>query len=83
MNSLKTICLLILLTILLVLIGNLIGGIQGMLFFFIIALVFNFVTYWFSNKIVLRIYMAKPAPDDSYLTEVVRHVSQMAGSVIL
>jgi heat shock protein HtpX len=50
-----------------------------MAFFFIIALIFNFVIYWFSDKIVLRMYRARPAPDDSRLTKAVRHVSQMAG----
>jgi heat shock protein HtpX len=79
MNNLKTAFLLILLTILLVLVGNLIGGAQGMIFFFMIALVFNLGSYWFSDKIVLRMYRAQPAPDNSKLTETVRRVSQMAG----
>jgi heat shock protein HtpX len=79
MNSFKTIFLLIALTVLLVIIGDLIGGRQGMLFFFILALVFNLGTYWFSDKIILKMYGAQPAPEDSRLTGLVRQVSQMAG----
>jgi len=50
-----------------------------MVIFFIIALAFNLGNYWFSDKIILRMYKAKPAPDNSRLTETVRRVSQMAG----
>jgi heat shock protein HtpX len=79
MNSFKTIFLLIALTVLLVLIGDLVGGQQGMIFFFILALIFNLGTYWFSDKIVLKMYRAQPAPEDSRLAKLVRPVAQMAG----
>lgn len=79
MNSFKTIFLLILLTVLLVLVGDFIGGTQGMLLFFVLALVFNLGTYWFSDKIVLKMYHAQPAPENSKLTGTVRHVAQLAG----
>jgi len=79
MNNMKTVFLLVLLTVTLVIVGELVGGTQGMMFFFILALMFNVGSYWFSDKIVLRMYRAKPAPDNSRLTETVRRVSQMAG----
>jgi len=79
MNNMKTVFLLTLLTVVLVIVGELVGGTQGMMFFFILALIFNMGSYWFSDKIVLRMYRAKPAPDNSRLTETVRRVSQMAG----
>jgi heat shock protein HtpX len=79
MNSFKTIFLLILLTVLLVLVGDFIGGTQGMLLFFVLALAFNLGTYWFSDKIVLKMYHAQPAPENSKLTGTVRHVAQLAG----
>ena len=40
-------------------IGNLVGGRQGMMFAFVIAAIMNFVSYWFSDKIVLALYRAK------------------------
>jgi heat shock protein HtpX len=77
-NNFKTIILLTLLTVLLVLIGSFVGGPRGMLLFFLIALAFNLGTYWFSDRIVLKMYRAKRAPDDSRLTEAVRRVSRLA-----
>jgi heat shock protein HtpX len=44
----------------LVLIGGAIGGQQGMVIAFVIALAMNFFSYWFSDKIVLAAYRAKP-----------------------
>jgi heat shock protein HtpX len=59
MNTLKTTFLLSLLTVLLVLAGGAIGGQGGMLIALIMAGVMNFVSYWFSDKIVLAMYGAK------------------------
>ena len=47
------------LTALLAVIGQMIGGTSGMAMFFIIAAVMNFGMYWFSDKMVLRMYGAK------------------------
>ena len=49
------------LTVLLILVGSVIGGRNGAIYFFIFAALMNFVTYWFSDKIVLRMYGAKEA----------------------
>ena len=59
MNSLKTAVLLGLLTGLLVLIGGYVGGQNGMLIAFLFAMGMNFFSYWFSDKIVLRMYRAQ------------------------
>jgi len=59
MNQFKTFFLMLILTVLLVLVGSVIGGRNGAIFFFIFAALINFVTYWFSDKIVLRMYGAK------------------------
>ena len=59
-NMFKTALLLAVLTALLVLIGGAIGGQQGMLVAFFLALVMNLATYWFSDKIVLAMYGAQP-----------------------
>ncbi len=59
MNAMKTTLLLALLTVLLVLIGGAIGGQGGMLIALVMAGVMNFVSYWFSDKIVLAMYGAR------------------------
>jgi len=59
-NVFKTGLLLAVLTAMLVLIGGAIGGQQGMVIAFVIALAMNFFSYWFSDKIVLAAYGAKP-----------------------
>ena len=64
MNTLKTTFLMALLTVLLVTIGAALGGEGGMMMAFIFALVMNGVSYWFSDKIVLRMYGAKEIEPD-------------------
>ena len=59
-NMFKTALLLGVLTALLVLIGGAIGGRQGMLVAFFFALVMNFASYWFSDRMVLAMYGAQP-----------------------
>ncbi len=59
MNTLKTMFLLTLLTVLLIFVGKLIGGTEGMTVALIFAFVMNFFAYWFSDKIVLMMYRAK------------------------
>ncbi|MEW6116629.1 MAG: zinc metalloprotease HtpX [Nitrospirota bacterium] len=59
MNGLKTMVLMVTLTLMLVAIGGVIGGKSGMTFALIMAFGMNFITYWFSDKIVLRMYRAK------------------------
>jgi len=60
MNVLKTGFLLALLTILLIFIGQLMGGVQGAMTAFIVALIMNVLVYWFSDRLVLAMYRAKP-----------------------
>jgi len=59
-NMFKTAILLGVLTALLVLFGGALGGQQGMVMAFVIALAMNFASYWFSDKIVLTMYRAQP-----------------------
>lgn len=59
MNTIKTALLLGALTGLLMLIGGYFGGQQGVIIAFIFAMVMNFGSYWFSDKIVLRMYRAQ------------------------
>jgi heat shock protein HtpX len=59
-NIFKTGLLLAVLTAMLVVIGGAIGGQQGMVIAFVMALGMNFFSYWFSDKMVLAMYGAKP-----------------------
>ena len=59
MNTLKTTFLLSLLTGLLLAVGAFFGGTKGMTFMFIISILMNFVSYWYSDKIVLSMYGAR------------------------
>jgi heat shock protein HtpX len=59
MNTLKTTFLMALMTVLLVTAGGMLGGQGGMMIAFFFALVMNGISYWFSDKIVLRMYRAK------------------------
>jgi heat shock protein HtpX len=78
MNTLKTTVLLAALTGLLVLVGYAVGGVQGMILFFIIAGAMNFFAYWFSDKMALRMAGAREIQesDDPQLFAIVRDVAQ-------
>ncbi|MBW2999346.1 zinc metalloprotease HtpX [Candidatus Woesearchaeota archaeon] len=79
-NQLKTVVLLGALTGLLLFVGYLIGGYNGLTIGLIIALVMNFGSYWFSDKIVLAMYRAKPVKENEKpeLYRTVREVTQLA-----
>lgn len=59
MNNIKTLFLLVTLTLILIWAGAALGGKQGMTIALIFALGMNLFAYWFSDKIVLRMYGAK------------------------
>ena len=58
-NQLKTTLLLGSLTGLIVLIGRYFGGSSGMVIAFVFAVLMNFGSYWFSDKIVLKIVLTR------------------------
>ena len=78
MNNLKTFLLMGIMTFLLMLIGNVIGGSQGVYFAFIFAAFTNFISYWFSDKIVLSMYRAKPVSEDSDVYRIVKNLTARA-----
>lgn len=59
MNGLKTMVLMVALTLMLVFVGGALGGRTGMTFALVMAFGMNFIAYWFSDKIVLRMYRAR------------------------
>ena len=80
-NQLKTTFLLALLTVFIVLVGRLLGGQQGMILAFLLAAGMNFFSYWFSDKVVLRMYRAREitreqAPE---VYDIVASLAQRAG----
>jgi heat shock protein HtpX len=80
MNALKTTVLLAALTGLLVAFGYYFGGENGMLIAFAIAVLMNFVSYWFSDKIVLKMYRARRIErhDSPLLFEIVEKLARKA-----
>ncbi|MBT1072460.1 zinc metalloprotease HtpX [Pelotalea chapellei] len=66
LNTFKTTLLLTLLTLLMVAMGSAIGGKTGMVFAFFMACAMNFFSYWYSDKIVLRMYGAQEVSSESY-----------------
>ena len=77
MNTLKTGLLLGALTGLLMLIGGWFGGQNGVVIAFLFAMAMNFGSYWFSDKIVLRMYHAQPV-SESEAPELYRMVKDLA-----
>ncbi len=81
MNTVKTLGLMVFMTLLLVFVGAAIGGRSGMIFAFGLAVIMNFGSYWFSDKIVLRMYNAQPVTEAQApeLYAIVRTLAQKAG----
>jgi heat shock protein HtpX len=78
-NGLKTALLLGLLSGLLLVIGELFGGAEGMMGMFVVAAVMNFVSYWFSDKIVLKMYRAQQVGPEHPLHAMTARLAQRAG----
>ncbi len=81
MNNIKTVFLLVTLTLVLVWAGGALGGKQGMTIALIIALAMNFISYWFSDKIVLKMYGARQVTEAEApeLFRMVKTLVQKAG----
>jgi len=79
-NWFRTSLLMAAMTALIVFIGNLLGGQNGMIFAFILAIGMNFFSYWFSDKIVLKMYKAQEVtPSESpELHQIVSRLAQRA-----
>jgi len=77
-NGLKTALLLGLLSGVLLAIGQMFGGANGMLIGLIIAVVMNFGSYWFSDKLVLRMYHAQEVGPGHRLFGMVERLSRQA-----
>ena len=78
-NGLKTALLLGTLSGLLLLIGDLAGGANGMMLALILAAVMNIGSYWFSDKIVLRMYRAQQVGPEHPLYRITERAARQAG----
>lgn len=79
MNAVKTTLLLGVMTGLFLFVGEAIGGGQGLVMGFMFAVVTNFVSYFWSDKIVLRSYGATEVGPDHRLYQIVNRLAQRAG----
>jgi len=77
MNSFKTTILLAALTGLLLAAGAFFGGTRGMSFMLVISILMNFVSYWYSDKIVLSMYGAREVSPQQ-APDLIRMVSGLA-----
>jgi len=79
-SQLRTVFFLGLLTGLILLFGRVLGGQQGLVLAFILALIMNVGSYWFSDKIVLAMYRAREvSPGEApYLHQIVEELAQAA-----
>jgi heat shock protein HtpX len=80
-NTMKTTFLLALMTVLIILIGRVVGGQQGMVLAFVLAGVMNLGSYWFSDRIVLAMYRAQEiSPQENPgIHQIVAELAQNAG----
>jgi heat shock protein HtpX len=78
-NTLKTAMLLGVMSALLLILGESLGGAEGLMIGFLFAVVTNFASYWFSDKIVLAMYRAKEVGPDHKLYGMVARLAQRAG----
>ena len=80
-NMLKTAVLMAAITALFMAIGSALGGSQGMALALVVALGMNFFSYWFSDKLVLKMYRAQEVDETSapQFYRMVRELSVRAG----
>jgi heat shock protein HtpX len=80
-NTFKTAFLLTALTLLLMLIGRMLGGQNGMLLALVVAAILNFVSYFFSDKLALSMYRAQPVTSEELprAYQIVERLTQKIG----
>lgn len=76
-NLMKTAVLMAAITALFMALGSLIGGRQGMMLALVVALGMNFFSYWFSDKLVLKMYNAREV-DAQSAPQFYRMVAELA-----
>ncbi len=78
MSNFKTFLLMGVITFILMFIGQLLGGTNGVYIALIFAGFTNFISYWYSDKIVLSMYNAKPVNENSDVYRIVKNLTERA-----
>ncbi len=78
-NTIKTALLLGLMSGVLLVLGDYLGGSGGLMMAFVFAVIMNFASYWFSDKIVLAMYKAQPVGPEHPLYQITARLAQRAG----
>jgi heat shock protein HtpX len=78
-NTVKTALLLGAMSTVFLLLGEMLGGAQGLMFGFVLAVATNLGSYWFSDTIVLRMYGAQEVGPDHRLSQIVGKLAARAG----
>lgn len=80
MNSIKIVIMMMALMALFIYVGYLVGGQSGMVVAFIIASILNFISYWYSDKMVLKMYRAREVDEHEHsrLFRIVKSVTTQA-----
>ncbi len=81
MNVFKTALLMVVLTLILLAIGGALGGRQGLTIALVFAFALNFFSYWYSDKVILRMYRAREVGESEApeLYSMVRRLARKAG----
>lgn len=81
MHRTKTFLLMVSLTVVFILLGGLIAGESGLITAFIFALVINFISYWYSDKIAIKMTRSRPLSEEEApeVYKIVRSLSSRAG----
>ena len=67
------------LTAFFIIVGRIVAGKKGMVIAFVLALVMNFATYWFSDSLILTAYKAQPVPAGHRLEKITHDLARKAG----
>ena len=78
-NTVKTALLLGAMSAVFLFLGDVLGGAQGLMFGFVLAVATNLGSYWFSDKIVLRLYSAQEVGPEHRLSRIVGKLAARAG----
>ena len=80
-NQIRTTILLAVMTALILWVGQLLGGRQGMIIALVLATGMNFISYWYSDKLVLKMYRASEATPNQApeIYEMIQRLTQQAG----
>jgi heat shock protein HtpX len=78
MNGVKTFALMAIMTFLLMALGGALGGSAGVIMALVFAGIGNVISYWFSDKLVLKAYKAQPLSEEHWIYKLTDKLAQKA-----